>query len=432
MMKRILIFCTLVVFIFQSGYNCLNATAAKSSYQKDGVTITDKGNYYDVVLNFNSGFTHKQVGASFAKGILELVPNYEALVDSYIAENLNKNFYNRVLLTVNDLKPQLHKEYADEIQGMADVFSGGDQNIRKDNKLSKDEFFLFNLFPDAARSTQCSIVSVFGSRSSTRNTIVGRNLDWFGGSKNQLPKIQAVITIINPKNKVCSIGFMGYMGMLTGFNDSKIFAGILDSQSYAPFTSKNKRSYPLDLRFALENNITMDETIEFMKNSAKSYTVNHLIAFSDPKETKILENNFSGKGSSGQNVQCGIRSWDSRLNDGVTWGIDNAIGCVNSFMLYGNFDNHNYWKVNYKRWGNMKRELLSKGTPVTPEELQKVITYHHGSPGALMDSGDLYNKMTLHSIIFQPENFSLQIFFRSKNIRKNPVNPVFEKILVFQ
>lgn len=140
-----------------------------------------------------------------------MVPNYEALVDSYIAENLNINFYNGVLYRVNELKPQLQKEYADEIQGMAEVFSGGDQNIRKDNKLSKDEFFLFNLFPDAARSTQCSIVSVFGSRSATHNTIVGRNLDWFGGSKNQLPKIQAVITIINPKNK---------------------------------------RSYPLDLRFA--------------------------------------------------------------------------------------------------------------------------------------------------------------------------------------
>jgi hypothetical protein len=432
MVRRMVIIGTLLIFIFQLGCNRVNPTVAKGSYQKDGVIITDKGNYFAVILNFNSGFTHKQVGAAFAKGILELVPDYEALVDSYIAENLNKNFYNGVLLRLKDLKPQLPQDYADEIEGMAGVFSDGTQNIRKDNKLSKDEFFLFNLFPDAARATQCSIVSVFGSRSATHSTIVGRNLDWFGGSKNQLPKIQAVITIINPKSKVCSIGFMGYMGLLTGFNDSKVFAGILDSQSYAPFTSKNKRSYPLDLRFALENSTTLNEAIEFMKNNATSYTVNHLIAFSDPGESKILENNFSGKGTNGQNVQPRVRSWDSRLNDGVTWGIADAIGCVNSFMLYGNFDNHNHWDVNSKRWDNMKRELLSKGTAVTPEKLKEVITFHHGSPGAMMDSGDLYNKMTLHTVIFQPENFSLQIFFRPQNIRKNPGNPVFEKILAFQ
>ncbi|HEX3048177.1 MAG TPA: C45 family peptidase [Bacillota bacterium] len=428
MIRKILVILVISLLVFQSGLTA----APKSNYQGDGVVINDKGNYYEVTLDFNSGLTHQQVGESFAKGILELIPNYEALVDSYIAENLNLDFYKQVLTNVQDLKPQLPKDYADEIAGMAAVFSGGAKNIRKDNRLSRDEFFLFNLFPDAARATQCSFVSVFGARSATQSTITGRNLDWFGGSKNQLPKIQAVITMKNKQRKLCSIGFLGYMGIITGFNDSKVFAGILDSQSYAPYTAKSKHSYPMDLRFALENYQTLDEIAGFMLNNANNYTVNHLIAFSDPKESKVLENNFSGKGSDGQKVHCGIRSWDSKLNKGVTWGISDAIGCVNSFILYGNFDNQNYWDINTLRWDNLKRELLASGPTVTPEEIKKIITYHQGAPGAMSDSGHLYNKMTLHTVIFQPDNFSLEVFFRPKNVRRNPVNPIFEKISVFK
>jgi hypothetical protein len=433
MVRRILVVCLTIGLILLAGCDGVNPVAGKGSFQEKGVSIIDKGNYFEVTLDFTSGVTHRQAGEAFARGILQVVPNYEALIDSYIAENMSNFIYSKyVIPRIKDLKPQLEQDYLDEIDGMATVFSGGGKNVRKDNKISLDEFYLFNLIPDIAHGNQCCFVSVFGARSATHSTISGRNLDWYGGGKNQLPQIQAIITMKSAQGKVCSIGYLGYMGVLTGFNDSKLFAAVLEAQTGAPFTSAGKRSYLLDLRYALENKKTLNEAADFMKSHANDYTVNHLIAFSDPEVSKVLENNFSGAGTGGQPIQCALRSADSRLNPGITWGISEAIGSVNSFLLYGNVDNHTPAEMNTKRWNNLTKQLRDKGPTVTPAEIQEVIAYNHGSPGRFMDSGDLYNRITLSMVLFQPESLSLEVFFHPRNTRKSPDHPVFEKIPVFQ
>jgi hypothetical protein len=404
----------------------------KYTYEEKGVSIKDMGNYFDVVLDYTSGLNCRQMGEAYARGILEAVPDYEFLIDSYLTRNNNSNNYKNSIYRTEDLKLLLNQDYMDEIEGMSSVFSGGSKNEMKDKKISKDELYLFNLYPDVAVSTQCSFVSVFGSRSSTGSTITGRNLDWYGGDLNELPRIQAVITYIHKNKKICSIGYLGYIGMLTGFSDSKVFAAVLVSPSGAPYDSAGKRSYSMDLRFALENNKTINKIAEYMKDPLKHYTANHLIALSDPTKSVVLENNFSGIGPNGQTVKREVRTAESMLNDGITWGISDAIGSVNSFLLFGNYNNHTSYKHNTKRWKNMKERLISAGKAVTPEGIKKVITYNHGSPGTFNESGDLYNRNTVQMILFQPESLTLEVFFRPKNSLKNPKDPVFEKIQVFQ
>lgn len=405
--------------------------AGQGVFQRPGVEITDQGNYFKVKLDYTIGLSRREIGETFAEGILTVVPNYEDLIDSYIAETLTHYEYPEAFYRVDDLKIHLEQDYRDEIAGMAARFSGGVRNQRRDHRLSKDEFFLFNLFPDIIRNTQCCFVSVFGSKSATHQTIAGRNLDWYAGNSNQLPKIQAIITLEYPQRKVCLIGYLGYLGVLTGFNDRKVFAAILDSQSGEAYSSLGKRSYPLDLRYALENNTSLDGVARFMLDPNKCYAVNHLIALADPKASKVLENNFSGLGPKRVRVKPALRTASSRLNPGITWGISNAIGSVNSFLLYGNFNNHSPNKFNTKRWYNLKKELLAKGPSVTLDELREVISFDHGAPGTFLDSGDLYNKATLHSVIFEPDNFHLEVFFHPRNTRKSPRDPVFEKIKVF-
>jgi len=435
MIKRFLAACLIVILLLQVG--CTSkipvVTVLNSSYKVDGVSITDKGNYYNVVLDFTSGLSHRQIGEAFAKGILQLVPDYEALLDSYIAENLVKSEYKYAFYRMEDIKSQVNSEYAEEIEGMASVFSGGDNDLRSDNKISKNEFYLFNLFTDAIRGTQCSYVSVFGSRSETKKTITGRNLDWYGGSMNQLPRIQAVITFVYPDKKICSIGYMGYMGILTGFNDKKVFAGILDAGTNAAYSSEGRRSYVLDLRYALENMNTMNDAAEFMRDPKKLYAYNHIIGFSDPDTSIILENNFSGNGADENRVKRAIRKTDSKLNGDIAWGISDSIAAVNSFVLYGNNDNHTPNKYNTKRWENLQTQLQTSGSTVTADKIKQTISYIHGrSPGVFSESGDVYNKMTIQMVVFQPYNLSLEVFFRPKNNRVNPKSPVFEKIQVFQ
>ncbi len=435
MKTKFLAVCLVFILLLQAG--CTSeipiATVENSSYKVDGVSITNEGNYYNVVLDYTSGLSHKQIGEAFAKGILQLVPDYESLVDSYIAENLIKSEYKYAFYRMEDIKPQIDSKYAEEIEGMASVFSGGDRDLRSDNKISRNEMYLFNLFTDAIRGTQCCFVSAFGARSETQKTITGRNLDWYGGKQNQLPRIQAVITYVYPDKKICSIGFMGYMGILTGFNNDKVFAGILDSGSNAAYSSEGRHSYPMDLRYALENTDTMTDAAEYMRDPKKLYAFNHIIGFSDPDSSIILENNFSGNGSDGNRVKRQIRKSDSKLNKNITWGISDAVAAVNSFVLYGNNNNHTINKYNTKRWENIKTLLQRDGSNISVDKIRQIISYYHGStPGVFSESGDIYNKMTIQMVLFQPDSLSLEVFFRPKNNRINPNNPTFEKIQVFK
>ncbi len=412
---------------------CIENIRSKFKTIKDGkeaVSLTDKGNYFYATLDFSGKLSHREMGRRYAEAIKKAVPDFEALVDSLLVETtINDDIYRYIIMAVNDIKPQIPEEYREEIEGMAAAFSGGDKGVRGDNKLSLEELYIFNLTPDVSRPTQCSAVSVFGSRSETKKTITARNLDWYSGSSNQLGKIQAVITIENKNSKICSIGYLGYMGIITGFNDSKVFAAIIDSSSGAPYNSSGKRSYPFDLRYALENKTTLEQVGEFMRDGKKNYAFNHLIYLSDPDKSKVLENNISGTGA---NMRRELRDSKSALNKGVTWDISDATGCVNSFLLAGNHDNHTLNLYNTARWDKMKETLLSKGEKVTADELKEVITFDNNNGPGAMDTGDIYNDATQQSIIFQPDTFSLEIFFRPKDTLKMPADPVFEKVSVFE
>ncbi|HEX2939023.1 MAG TPA: C45 family peptidase [Ruminiclostridium sp.] len=433
--KKLLALCLIFILILQVGCTSkisLPASTVKSC-SDDGVSITDKGNYYDVVIDFTKGMTHEQMGAAYAKCIKKMLPDYESILESYIDENLIKTEYKYALNRVDDITEQVNTEFKDEIDGLASGMSGGNNDVYGDKKISKHEMYLFNLFTDAVRGSQCSYISVFGSRSATGKTITGRNLDWYGGSQNQLPRIQAVITYIYPHKKVCSIGFLGYMGMLTGFDSDKVFAGILDSGTGAAYTSEGRRSYPLDLRYAMETKDSMNDVAEYMRDPKKLYAFNHIIGFSDPDSSVILENNFSGNGSSGQRVRRAIRTSDSKLNDNIKWGISDAVAAINCFMLYGNNDNYTQNKYNTKRWKSILNQFEKDGPTISVDEIKSMESFHTGSsPKLFSENGDIYNKMTIHSVIFQPDSMSLQIFFRPKDNRVNPSKPTYIDIPVFQ
>jgi hypothetical protein len=248
---------------------------------------------------------------------------------------------------------------------------------------------------------------------------------------NQLPQIQALITFKYPTVQLCSIGYLGYQGIITGFSTNHIFAGIIDSITGAPFSSLGKRSYPLDLRWALETKTTLKDAAAVMLDPHNNYAVNHVICMADSRQGILIENNFSGQGTGTQQVRRAIRNAGSRLNKGITWGIDNAVASVNSFLLKGNTDNQTPNSYNTKRWKNIKKQLLAKGPVVTREELKEVAVYDDGAPGTFADSGDLYNRMTLYLVIFEPDTFSLEIFFHPRDTRQSPADPKFESVAGF-
>ncbi|HEX3044772.1 MAG TPA: hypothetical protein VHY08_08445, partial [Bacillota bacterium] len=184
-------------------------------------------------------------------------------------------------------------------------------------------------------------------------------------------------------------------------------------------------------RYALENKKSLADIAAFMQDSEKNYAVNHLIVFSDPVVSKVLENNISGIGTTGNRVQRALRTSDSRLNKGVSWGIPNAIASVNSFLLYGNRDNHRNINYNTRRWKYIKQQLTGRKKPVTPEDMKSIMSYCNGTPSPFSNTKYLYNKATLYMVIFQPDTLELEVYFFPRHTLNVPAKPVFERISVF-
>jgi len=289
--------------------------------------------HYRVVIDA-IGRSHYDIGQDYARKTLQAVPGWEAIVASYIWEIVNFGGfnYNELLNRVNDIKPQIPQDYRDELEGFYSMLSNTADNIMGDNKVSKDELYLINLIPDIIDYSQCSAVSVFGGLSATGSTITGRNLDWSDGLGHEFAQLQAVVIIKNGSQSVCLIGYLGFMGAITALNDNGVFAGILLSPLVG-YDSTDKRSYPFDIRYVLENYSTLDDVADYLKDVSRKYTFSHLVFLSDATVSKVVENDVSDTINDGS-----VRVYDSMLNASVeAWppAIDFSIGAVNSFVLDG-------------------------------------------------------------------------------------------------
>jgi len=171
----------------------------------------------------------------------------------------------------------------DEIEGFASVLSGGTVNELGDGKLSRDEFLVVNFTPDVCTAVSCSSTAVFGSRSATGQTIVGRNTDWSTGQTQESANentngvnstyvnTNAVIYSKTGEKRVAAFGNLGMIGTIVGINSDGIFVANLYSDIKAPYSAVGKRSVMLDIREALETSSTVDEVGAFLGDPSRVY-----------------------------------------------------------------------------------------------------------------------------------------------------------------
>lgn len=413
---------------------------------QDHVTINDRGSHYDVVLDFESGASHRQVGEEYGEKLRTLAPDFEQQLDSYLAENCaNWLIHKVVMYRIGQVKKNVPQEYRDEIEGIASRLSGGKNDKLGDGKISENELYLFNLLGDVARLYQCCAVSVYGDGSATGSTIVGRNFDWPDGKKAQLAKLQSVLTIKNGTKSTVNVSCLGFQGAVTAFNRYGVFAAVLDSPTGAKYSPRKKRSYLLDLRQALENSQTLDGVADWMKDPEKKYAVNHLIILADKNASAVLENNVSNKAGGKRGVGMrALRTPTSQLHPGVEWNLPNAIGCVNCFQLADSDDNRiDPWDVkdskkkksrdkpvrqaNLYRWQSLRQQLAAHGPRVTRDGIKATLSFYHPESRGDMYKGDLYNWYTIQSTVFEPATLHLEAAFRPRD-GKMPAKPKFEPI----
>jgi len=358
--------------------------------------------YYEITLDYSSGTTTREaMGRSFGEQTVDLVRDFERIFDWYIYLASTMVPYQTMIDRAKEIINHLPEGYKDEIDGLASVCTGTEDKLL-DGKLSLNEVYLLQTLPDVWMSASCSSIAVFGTTSATGNTIIGRNLEWFGGiPHNYLSSLQAVVTVKNTSGRdVCLIGYLGFLGCITGFNDQGLFGAIqVSSGNTSLYDATGRGSYNMNLRRVLDNCDDITAAKAYLMADTTEYAAGHLFVFADPTEARVFE-------YEPDTPQRDMRAYNSTLKSGVTWiDHDYTIGAVNSFVLPDFYDNHT--GNNVSRWNTMRDQLQLKrddsDTPdkVTVAEIKQVITYFQGrKPGAV--DGDLYRNYIQQTIIFQP------------------------------
>jgi len=393
------------------------------------VKVTDKGNYYEVVIDYTTGKSPREIMQVYGQILSEKFPDIQADIDQFLydliyakidmyIEDLNITvpfgltsmavglIGAQFMQRVNDVKPQIPSEYAEEVEGLASTLTDTTADLLGDGQLSKNELYFYHLMGDIARTVQCSAIGVSASFSETGGSIVGRNFDLDA----DLEGYGSVTRIKKDAKSVYIIGWLGNLGALTGFSDDGIFGAIVDTTgSGKEYSSTGIHAYAFDLRYALESESTIEGAADYM--SQHLYGFNHLVFLADSEKSGVLENNLSGTGI---NMRRELRTVDSELNPGIEWEFNDVIVAVSAFMLKGNHDNFTEQIVATSRLYSYKTLLTDAFTDGTVnwEELKDIQSYD-GADGipSEMAEGDLYNLGTRRIVVFQPGTLKLEIYF---------------------
>ncbi|HPJ34167.1 MAG TPA: C45 family autoproteolytic acyltransferase/hydrolase [Spirochaetota bacterium] len=402
----------------------------------NGVKVQNKGSHYYMTVDYTKGKSHYDTGRLIGEALHKGVDNFEKIYDNFIALTAREygypekpggtpeEHYTLFMSRVNDLKALLPEEIKAEIDGVAGTLSGGDKDTMGDGKLSINEYYFINLIVETSENSECCAVSAFGDASESGNTITARVMDWYiDTDKKEIEHLFGITEYRYKDFTIHSVGVIGHLGLISGVRSNGIYGAILFSRNNTPYSSTGKHSYSMEFRYAMEKYSSIDEIANYMKSAERNYTMNHNIFLSDKSKSIVLENDLQG----GPGAARGIRTWNSRLNNNVQWGFENRIACVNSFILYGNDDNHTTVPGNRNRWLEILKLMSEKKKPLSYNDIREIITYYPGKQPADFDAGGLYTEWSKQIMIFQPEEMTFDIFFSPKT-GKLPSEPVFEKI----
>ncbi|MEI7491780.1 MAG: C45 family autoproteolytic acyltransferase/hydrolase [Bacteroidota bacterium] len=391
------------------------------------VEINKMQNTYFLVTIDLTRLSHKEMGRMYGEKIRQAMPSYDTVMDAMMKDqfDLLKQAglsFEVVKQRAVALLQQIRPEYRDEIEGMASVFLGS-KDEPGDGRFSRNEFLVWQFYADVVRPTQCSASAAFADASASGNTIVGRNLDWYALRDNSLAKIHTITLIHNGNKSISCINFLGQLTPVSGFNDHHVFGAILDCETGAAYPPvQGKQSYHFDLRYALENDSTIEGLANFMKD--KDYTFNHLIFLADEHSAGVLEDNLGSKAR-------GLRIPSSGVRPGSEWGIPNTFATVNDNRLPGNFVENPEGQSNLKRWASLKSQysLQLKSGKIDIEKMKLIAGFSSGdgnakSSGALFRSND--HAPTLQSIVLKMDTYELWVAFAPQG--KLPMKPAYLQV----
>lgn len=361
-------------------------SGCSSSSDASLVTIQKMNDlYYQIDINMLGG-SHYEVGRQYAQQIKTSVPDFDAQADAGINATVEMMRQYDPTITLEALVERarvilvnIPTDYQDEIRGMQSLFPDtGD--MLGDGRLTQNELLVYELAPDVTRVVSCSASAAFGSATESGKTIVGRNLEWHDEILPFMADMQSVTMLHNGSSSIVYIGFVGQLYPVSGLNSSSIFASILDSDVGVPYVLDGaEHSYVMDLRYALENQTTLQGVADYLSDKDYAYDFDLFIA--DRDVAKVLEVDI-------HTPYAGLRTSTSALKtDSIVeilpWNFADAIACVNWFTLPDTIDNSDFWPGNAPRWStfiNLYGQYLAQGKITI--DVMKQITGYAGATGS--------------------------------------------------
>ena len=363
----------------------IHGCSSSSGSTPSAVTLQRVNNlYYKVDINMQAS-SHYDIGRQYASRIKDSAPDFESQIDSGLKKTIEVLVvidFDTLVKRAQTIFTNIPSEYQDEIRGMQSVFSDTDDKLGN-GRLSQNKLLVYQLVPDVARLTMCSASAAFGNGTESGKTILGRNLEWLDTTLPFLSTLQTVATLHNGDKSIVMFGFLGQLYVISGFNESIVFVSILDSAIPWPYPNpvpEGKRSYVMDLRYALENQTSLQGIADYLKD--KDYAFDFNIFLADKESAAVLEkdNNPDKKHFSGLRTATSTLKTDTKVKI-LPWNFSNAIACVNWFTLPGTTDNSDFWEGNAPRWSSyidLYGKYLSQGKITI--DVMKLITGYPG-PG---------------------------------------------------
>ncbi len=380
------------------------------------------GLYYRVDINMSVA-SHYEIGRQYALQIQNSVPRFESLVDSVVQATVHELHEADKNIDFNELNRRAHiiycnipVDYQQEILGMQSVFSSTDDTVGN-RRLSQNKLLIFELAPDVARVVSCSASAAFGSGTTTGKTILGRNLEWHDDTLPFLSALEATVMLHNGSKSVVLFGFLGQIFGLSGFNASKVFAAVLDSDVLLPYVLLgDERSYAMDVRYALEEQTTLQGIAGYLTGKKYAYSFNVFLA--DQNTAAVFEDDTT-EAFSGLRTATSVLKTNTKIPI-PAWNFSNAIALVNWFTLPGTADNSDLWAGNLDRWNSfitLYINAFARGGKVNIDLMKQITSYPglHNSGKAADGAIWRYNdqgESNMQSIIMNMDTLETWVSFQ--------------------